>query len=470
MPASETLPRQPGASMPDRRPGIRAPRPRVAGVLLAVLALIAAACGGSASPAPAGSPSASAAGASSASPALSPTPSAPVKLVVGLGYIPNVQFAQFYLADQAGYYRDAGLQVEFQNKIDPELVTLVGQGAVDVGISDGTSVIPAVSQGIPIRYVFTVFAQFPNVVFSKATSGIATVADLRGRKVGIPGKFGSSWIQLEALLAEVGEQHERRVARAVPRLRPARGAPAGRGRCRDWLREQRAGPAGAWRAEGQRARPATSQPAARPGSDRERGRAEWPQEGRPPGVRGSDPARHARHRGRPGEGRRRGNCPGPGAGDEPTRAARGPAGDDRALGERLHARERHGRGGSGALGAFDRVHGWPARQAPREAGRRDGLHQQRAAARTLIRGVAQARRQVDAPTGSVGASTAGSSEDQAEALASGRSAGTAASSSAATSSSMAISSDTSQPPVSRPTFQVRPQSERLIFVVASKPA
>ena len=73
-----------------------------------------------------------------------------------------------------------------------------------MGISDGTSVIPAVSQGIPIRCVFTVFAQFPNVVFSKATSGIATVADLRGRKVGIPGKFGSSWIQLEALLAGAG--------------------------------------------------------------------------------------------------------------------------------------------------------------------------------------------------------------------------------------------------------------------------
>ena len=206
MPASETLPRQPDASVPERRRGNRAARPLVAGALLAALALVATACGGGASPAPAGSASASAAGSGgpSGSMAPSPTPAAPVKLVVGLGYIPNVQFAQFYMADQAGYYRDAGLQVEFQNKIDPELVTLVGQGAVDVGISDGTSVIPAVSQGIPIRYVFTVFAQFPNVVFSKATSGIATVADLRGRKVGVPGKFGSSWIQLQALLAGAG--------------------------------------------------------------------------------------------------------------------------------------------------------------------------------------------------------------------------------------------------------------------------
>ena len=135
-----------------------------------------------------------------------PVPSsvAPVKLVVGLGYVPNIQFAPFYLAEQAGYYRDAGLQVAFQNKTDPDLVVLVGQGAVDVGISDGTSVIPAVSQGIPIRYAFTLYAQFPDVVFAKASRGIGTAADLRGKKVGIPGKFGSNSIQLEALLASVG--------------------------------------------------------------------------------------------------------------------------------------------------------------------------------------------------------------------------------------------------------------------------
>ena len=179
----------------------RAGRPGAIGALLVVAALVATACGGGASTPGSPGSGATTPGGSAAS---SASPTAPVKLVVGLGYIPSIQFAQFYLADQAGYYRDTGLQVEFQNKIDPELVTLVGQGAVDVGISDGTSVIPAVSQGIPIRYVFSVFAQFPNVVFTSAASGIATTTDLRGKKVGIPGKFGSSWIQLEALLAAAG--------------------------------------------------------------------------------------------------------------------------------------------------------------------------------------------------------------------------------------------------------------------------
>lgn len=125
---------------------------------------------------------------------------ATVDLRVGLGYIPSVQFAPFYLAQQRGWYAQAGVNVTFENKIDPDLVTLVGQGALDIGVADGTSVIPAVSQGIPIRYVATIYGSFPSIVFAKATSGITTAADLAGKKIGIPGKYGSSWIMLQALL------------------------------------------------------------------------------------------------------------------------------------------------------------------------------------------------------------------------------------------------------------------------------
>jgi NitT/TauT family transport system substrate-binding protein len=125
-------------------------------------------------------------------------------LTIGLGYIPSVQFAQFYLADQNGYYRDAGLEVTFRNQIDPDLITLVGQGAVDAGLGDGTSVIPAVSQGIPVRYAATIYADFPSIVFAKQSSGIESVEDLRGQRLGTPGRFGSGWIMLQALLASEG--------------------------------------------------------------------------------------------------------------------------------------------------------------------------------------------------------------------------------------------------------------------------
>jgi NitT/TauT family transport system substrate-binding protein len=134
----------------------------------------------------------------------SPSPSAPTKLTVGLGYIPSVQFAPFYLAKQLGYYEQVGLDVEFQNKIDPDLIALVGQGAIDVGIADGTSVIPAVSQGIPIRYLATIYGRFPSIVFSKQSAGIDTAAALKGKTLGIPGKYGSSWIMLQALLGSAG--------------------------------------------------------------------------------------------------------------------------------------------------------------------------------------------------------------------------------------------------------------------------
>jgi NitT/TauT family transport system substrate-binding protein len=125
-------------------------------------------------------------------------------LTVGLGFIPSVQFAQFYLADEAGYYDEAGLDVTFQNKIDPELITLLAQGSVDIGMADGTSVIPAASQDIPVVYGATIYARNPNVVFSLSESGIEDVADLAGRRVGIPGRFGSSWVALQAMLAGAG--------------------------------------------------------------------------------------------------------------------------------------------------------------------------------------------------------------------------------------------------------------------------
>jgi NitT/TauT family transport system substrate-binding protein len=192
---------------PSRRPALR---PFVA--LATAAALLVVACGGGAvsPPSPAsGSPSAAASAApsssASGSPSAAPSPAVePIPLTVGLGYIPSVQFAQFYFAQQAGYYADAGLEVTLQNKIDPDLITLLGQGAVDIGSGDGTSVIPAVSQGIPVVYTGTIYGTFPAVVVANAASGIKTAADLKGKKIGIPGKYGTSWIQLQALLQSAG--------------------------------------------------------------------------------------------------------------------------------------------------------------------------------------------------------------------------------------------------------------------------
>jgi NitT/TauT family transport system substrate-binding protein len=172
-------------------------------VLVGVLALANRGPGATPSPSASssshtGSPVASSS--STGSSAAPPTTNTPTALTVGLGYIPSVQFAPFYLADQAGYYNDAGLQVTFENKTDADVVALAGQGAIDVALSDGTSVIPAVSNGIPVRYLATIYRSFPSIVFAKSSTGITSAADLKGRKLGIPGRYGSSWIMLQALL------------------------------------------------------------------------------------------------------------------------------------------------------------------------------------------------------------------------------------------------------------------------------
>jgi NitT/TauT family transport system substrate-binding protein len=165
-------------------------------------AVLVAGCTGGPGASAAVSPSTAASPSAAGSPSAAPTEQ--VKLTAGLGYIPSVQFAPFYLAQQQGWYAEAGLEVSFQNKIDPDLITLVGQGAIDVGIGDGTSVIPAVSQGIPVRYIATIYGRFPSIVFAKASSGINTAGDLKGKKIGTPGRYGSSWIMLQALLGSAG--------------------------------------------------------------------------------------------------------------------------------------------------------------------------------------------------------------------------------------------------------------------------
>ncbi len=187
-------------SPPEDRTPVHALARRLAPAL-AALALVVAGCSTSSATS---APSASSGASGSAAASAGSSGAAGTSLTVGLGYIPSVQFAQFYLAQNAGYYKAAGLNVTLQNETDPDLITLIGQGSIDIGSADGTSVIPAASQGIPVRYAATIYGTNPSVVVAKVSSGIRTAADLKGRKIGIPGKYGSSWIMLQALLASAG--------------------------------------------------------------------------------------------------------------------------------------------------------------------------------------------------------------------------------------------------------------------------
>jgi NitT/TauT family transport system substrate-binding protein len=121
-------------------------------------------------------------------------------VTIGMGYIPSVQFAPFYVANQRGYYRQAGLKVTFDYASSPNLLQLVGAGRVGLAIADGTDAIAAVAQGVPIVYVMAEYQRFPVAIFSLARSHIRSVADLRGKTIGVPGRYGATYVGLLAAL------------------------------------------------------------------------------------------------------------------------------------------------------------------------------------------------------------------------------------------------------------------------------
>src|SRR5215470_642457 len=121
-------------------------------------------------------------------------------ITMAMPYIPNVQFAPFYIADKKGYYAAEGLKVSFDYNFQTDVVERVTQGTVQFGNGSGPDVLLARAQGRPIVSVATLSQRFPVVFFSKAEANIKTPADLKGKTVGIPGHFGASYTGLLALL------------------------------------------------------------------------------------------------------------------------------------------------------------------------------------------------------------------------------------------------------------------------------
>lgn len=125
---------------------------------------------------------------------------APRTVNIGLGYIPNVQFTPFYVADKLGYFKAEGLNVRYQHGYVSELMPLLLQGKLDFVVGDPEDAIFARAQGADVKYVMAMYQKIPVTVFSLPGKKISNVNDLKGKTVGIPGPFGSSYFALGALL------------------------------------------------------------------------------------------------------------------------------------------------------------------------------------------------------------------------------------------------------------------------------
>jgi NitT/TauT family transport system substrate-binding protein len=120
-----------------------------------------------------------------------------------MSYIPNIQFAPYYVAAAKGYYKEAGIEVSFDYNFENDVVQRAAawpESKVAFATASGTSVLLARQQGLPVQTVETLYQHFPVVFFAKSSTGLKRVDDLKGKTVGIPGRFGESLYALLAVL------------------------------------------------------------------------------------------------------------------------------------------------------------------------------------------------------------------------------------------------------------------------------
>jgi len=120
-----------------------------------------------------------------------PPPSAVAQQCAGqtvsfeLSFIPNVQHAGFLVADKQGYYADEGLTVNFiGGGPDSDPVQDLANGTADLSQVDYVPLLQARDTGVPIVAVAQTYKDPFFFWYAFKDSGIATMADWKGQKVG----------------------------------------------------------------------------------------------------------------------------------------------------------------------------------------------------------------------------------------------------------------------------------------------
>jgi NitT/TauT family transport system substrate-binding protein len=128
---------------------------------------------------------------------------------VKMAYVPIMKFATAYVAADRGLFKKYGLDVDLEKvKSGTEAIAFLNQGSVDVGgIAIVTSLWNSWNRGLDIRVIapggLEPMKDSPtNLLVSSKAAGVKTIADLKGKKVGVAGGPGSGGEYLAAKALE----------------------------------------------------------------------------------------------------------------------------------------------------------------------------------------------------------------------------------------------------------------------------
>jgi len=125
------------------------------------------------------------------------------KVTLQLKWVPQAQFAGYYAAVKKGFYAKEGLDVTLKNggpDIIPEQV--VASGQAQFGVDWLPSLLAARDKGTDLVNVAQVFARSGMTQLTWKSSGITTIADMKGKKVA--NWLGGNQYELFAALVKNG--------------------------------------------------------------------------------------------------------------------------------------------------------------------------------------------------------------------------------------------------------------------------
>ena len=100
-------------------------------------------------------------------------------------WTPQSQFAGYYVAQEKGFYKDAGLEVEIQHpSVSYSALNRLMEGSSDMITSQLTQAMIAIDRGIPMVHALQTSQQNGLVLLGRSDS-IRTIKDLRKKKVGV---------------------------------------------------------------------------------------------------------------------------------------------------------------------------------------------------------------------------------------------------------------------------------------------